>query len=123
MTERVPLISIYIDHSNMWGGARWASKTKDPAIDDSRARISVKKLDRVLSRRRLGLDRKVVSGGVPPGMEVVWADYESCGYDTQRLFREHWKEHGVDHSLIGHMWRQLARHKQTLTLIPANHAR
>jgi len=112
MADTVPLINIYIDHSNMWGGARWASKINDPKIEDGRARLSVKNLNRILVKRRLGVDRKVVSGGVPPGMEGVWAEYQLCGYDTQRLFRDkHWREHGVDHSLIGHIWRQLARHK------------
>ncbi len=109
---RVPLISIFVDHSNMWGGARWATCVKSPAIADGRARLSVRVLDKVLTRRRAGIHTKVVSGGVPPGMEVVWSEYQRFGYNTQRLFRDkHWKEHGVDHSLIGHMWRLMAQHK------------
>src|SRR5262245_29655391 len=103
MPEVTPLIHIFVDHSNMWGGARAASKIRHPKIPDARARISARNLDRVLGGGRVGTSTKVVSGGVPPGLEGMWAEYQEAGYDTQRLFRDkHWKEHGVDHSLIGH---------------------
>jgi hypothetical protein len=112
------LVHIFIDHSNIWGGARLASKIKAPKIHDSRARVSVRMLDRLLSDGRRGITSKIVSGGVPPGMEVVWTEYQKAGYDTQRLFRdEHWKERGVDHSLIGHMWRLLAVHQASPTTL------
>lgn len=65
-----------------------------------------------------GVSTKIVSGGVPPGMEGLWAEYRKHHYDTQRLFRDqHWKEHGVDHAIIGHMWRLVARHKGGPTLL------
>jgi hypothetical protein len=51
-------------------------------------------------------------------MEGLWAQYQEHGYDTQRLFRDHnWKEHGVDHTVIGHMWRLLARYRDTPTTL------
>lgn len=109
---KTPLISVFVDHSNMWGGARWATKVKNPKSDDERARLSIRVLDKLLTKRRMGINTKVVSGGIPPGMEGVWQEYERLGYNTQRLFRDkNWKEHGVDHSLIGHMWKLLAKHK------------
>jgi hypothetical protein len=118
MPNVTPLAHIFIDHSNIWGGARLASRIKAPKIDDSRARISVRTLDEILSKRRRGVTTRVVSGGIPPGMETVWSEYQKAGYDTQRLFRDpNWKERGVDHSLIGHMWRLLARHQDSATTL------
>lgn len=47
-------------------------------------------------------------------MERLWAEYQKHGYDTQRLFRgKDWKETGVDHSIIGHMWRLVAQHRES----------
>ena len=110
--SQIQLIHIFVDHSNMWGGARAASRIRRPKTPDHEARVSIRVLDRLLGGRRQGVSTKVVSGGVPPGMEGVWAEYQKAGYDTQRLFRDkNWKEHGVDHTLIGHMWRLLARHQ------------
>ena len=44
-------------------------------------------------------------------MEGVWAEYQRYGYDTHRLVRDdNWKERGVDHTTIGHMWRLLAKY-------------
>ncbi len=111
-------IHVFIDHSNMWGSARLASKVRQPDIPDALARISVRNLDLALGGRREGVTTKVVSGGVPPGMEGLWAEYARNGYDTQRLFRdEHWREHGVDHSIIGHMWRLLALQANVPTIL------
>lgn len=97
---------IFIDHSNIWGGARLASKIQSPDKKESDARISVKSLNKVLGGAANNVCTRIVSGGIPPGMEGVWTEYQACNYDTQRLFRDtNWKERGVDHSLIGHMWR------------------
>jgi hypothetical protein len=64
------------------------------------------------------MQTKIVSGGVPPGMEGLWEEYDSHGYDTQRLFRDaNWKERGVDHSIIGHMWRLAARYRDARTVL------
>ena len=111
MAQPLPLTHIFIDHSNMWGGARLASRVKHPSKSDGDARISVPNLDRILGGTKPGVTTKIVSGGVPPGMEGLWQEYQNYHYDTQRLFRdEHWKERGVDHSIIGHMWRLAAKH-------------
>jgi hypothetical protein len=111
MHKPTTLVHIFIDHSNMWGSARLASRVRNPEIADDRARISVPVLDHVLGGTDVGVVSKIVSGGVPPGMEGLWLQYQAQHYDTQRLFRdEHWKERGVDHSIIGHMWRIAAKH-------------
>ncbi|MFN7573412.1 MAG: hypothetical protein ACK5TK_18545 [Betaproteobacteria bacterium] len=103
---------IFIDHSNIWGGARLSSKIQSPGKKDIDARISVKNLNRVLGGNANNVATKIVSGGIPPGMEGVWTEYQACGYDTQRLFRDaNWKERGVDHSLIGHMWRLATKNR------------
>jgi len=112
--EIVALSHIFIDHSNIWGGARLASRIRHPNVPDDNARISVRHLDTVLGGRRLGISTKVVSGGVPPGMEGLWSEYSRHGYDTQRLFRDtQWKERGVDHAIIGHMWRLASLHRDS----------
>src|SRR5207249_9307951 len=95
--SRVTFVHIFIDHSNMWGGARLASRVRQPRAPDDQARISVRHLDQILGGRNQGVSTKIVSGGVPPGMEGLWAEYKRHHYDTQRLFRDtHWREHGVD---------------------------
>jgi hypothetical protein len=107
---------IFVDHSNLWGGARWASKCIDPAKNDHDARVSIKAFNKLIGGRRDGVISKIVSGGIPPGMEGLWEEYQRNGFDTQRLIRDiHWKERGVDHSLIGHMWRLLAKHRESDT--------
>lgn len=112
----ITLVHVFIDHSNMWGGARGASRLKDPNLPELSARVSIRHLDRVLCPHRAGLSTKIVSGGIPPGMEGVWAEYQEHGYDTQRLVRDDaWRERGVDHTIIGHMWRLLALHQAAPT--------
>lgn len=107
---------IFIDHSNIWGGARLASKIKHPKRNDADARLSIRNLDQILGGRTQNVLSKIVSGGVPPGMETVWTEYQNAGYDTQRLFRDtKWKERGVDHSLIGHMWRLATKNRTAPT--------
>jgi hypothetical protein len=102
----------------MWGGARGASRLQHPDLPDLSARISVKKFDRILTAKRGDVVTKIVSGGIPPGMEGVWTEYQNLGYDTQRLVRDDkWKERGVDHTIIGHMWRLLAKHRNETSLL------
>jgi hypothetical protein len=122
MAEIIQFRHIFVDHSNIWGGARLATKLKRPDIPDWEARISVKKLDRILGGGLRGVSTKIVSGGIPPGMETVWAEYQGAGYNAQRLFRdENWKERGVDHTIIGHMWRLLAQNRDhPVTLVLAS---
>jgi hypothetical protein len=108
-TAKISLTYVFVDHSNVWGGARLASRIKNPRIPDQHARVRVSVLDSVIQGSRHGVNTKIVCGGIPPGMEGLWAEYRNHGYDTQRLFRdENWKEHGVDHVIIGHIWRQIA---------------
>jgi len=116
MPAKVTLRHIFVDHSNMWGGVRLASLIRNPRIPDDQARLSVRHLDRLLGGGKIGTSTKIVSGGIPPGMEGLWAQYAAHGYDTQRLFRgKDWKERGVDHSIIGHMWRLVAQHRDSPT--------
>src|SRR5438309_5174439 len=111
--DRLTLIHSFVDHSNIWGGARLASRVRDPKVADERARVNLRYLDQLLGGRRKGNCTKIVAGGIPPGMEGLWAEYQNHGYDTQRLFRDtNWKERGVDHVLIGHMWRLAAKYRE-----------
>jgi hypothetical protein len=120
--EILPFAHIFIDHSNVWGGARAATRIKKPGVPEERARLSIQKLDLRIGGQVKGVSTKIVSGGVPPGMEVVWSEYAKSNYQTQRLFRDkQWKERGVDHTIIGHMWRLLAKHSTSpATLVLAS---
>ncbi len=116
MPLATPLTHIFIDHSNMWGGARAASRLKDPREPELSTRIRIWRLDQILGGKQVGVSTKIVSGGIPPGMEGVWTEYQKQGDDTQRLIRDdHWKELGVDHTIIGHMWKLLAMHRESPT--------
>jgi hypothetical protein len=79
---------IFIDHSNIWGGARLATRILDPTKNEADARLSIKRLNRVLGGTSANVATRIVSGGIPPGMETVWTEYRSCGYDKQRLIRD-----------------------------------
>src|SRR6266581_3716588 len=93
--DKITLIHVFVDHSNIWGGARLASRLRDPKVPDDRARVNLRRLDQLLGGRRQGMSTKIVAGGIPPGMEGLWAEYQTHGYDTQRLFRDaNWKERG-----------------------------
>ena len=70
-SELVRLRHIFIDHSNMWGGDRLASRIKNASIADETARISIKTLDRLLGGKKLGTSTKIVCGGIPPGIGKV----------------------------------------------------
>ena len=113
MPATTPSRFIFVDHSNIWGGHWPATKIKNPELPDWSARISVRNLDAVLQGGKKVTSLKIVSGGIPPGMEPVWQEYNKAGFDVQRLFKDHinWKECGVDHTIIGHMWRLLAKHQ------------
>jgi hypothetical protein len=121
--DQITLAHIFIDHSNTWGGARLATQVKDPNTEDGRARISVRNLDRILGGQHPGVSTKIVCGRIPPGTEGLWAEYQHQQYqhqhyDTQRLFRDQdWKERGVDHVIIEHMWRITAKHRGGPTLL------
>ena len=123
MAEQVSLRHIFVDHSNIWGGARLASKWLGRSEPEWTTRISVKNLNIVLGGTKLGTSQKLVSGGIPPGMEPVWQEYQRAGFDVNRLFKDHvnWTECGVDHNIIGHMWRLLAMHESSpITLVLAS---
>jgi len=117
--ERIVMAHLFVDHSNIWGGARAASRLKEPgATPDISARVSIRHLNRILGGDKQGVSTKIVSGGIPPGMEGVWSEYQTFGYDTQKLVRDDdWKERGVDHTIIGHMWRLLAKYRDVPTLL------
>lgn len=67
MAKALALTHIFVDHSNMWGGARLASRVQHAKTPESHARISVPNLDRVLGGTKPGVTTKIESGGVPPG--------------------------------------------------------
>ena len=102
--------------SNLWGSARLATEVRDPTVREISARISIAKLDVIIGGRKAEVRTKIVSGGIPPGMEGLWEEYQRRNYDTQRLMRDtRWKERGVDHTIIGHMWRLVAQHRHDRT--------
>jgi hypothetical protein len=51
-------------------------------------------------------------------MERLWSQYQRYGYDTQLLHHDADRhERGVDHNIIGQMWRLLALHGETPSLL------
>lgn len=123
MPDPISLRHIFVDHSNIWGGARLASQWLRRAEPEWTTRISVKNLNVILGGTKIGTSRKLVSGGIPPGMEPVWTEYQKAGFDVNRLFKDHtdWTERGVDHNIIGHMWRLIAKEEASpITLVLAS---
>jgi hypothetical protein len=123
MPDLISLRHIFVDHSNIWDGARLASQWLGRQEPEWATRISVKSLNVILGGKKLGTSSKHVSGGIPPGMEPVWTEYQKAGFDVNRLFKNHtdWTERGVDHNIIGHMWRLVAKEESSpITLVLAS---
>ena len=70
--ELVGLRHIFIDHSNMWGGDRLASRIKNASIADETARISIKTLDLLLGGKKVAHQPTIVCGGTRLDGEGLW---------------------------------------------------
>lgn len=91
---------IFIDNSNIFGGAQRAAATLEPDALWMAVRIYYKNFFQLLEKE-LNPKTKILAGSVPPGNDVLWEHARRHGYNTDLLKRiEHddgrLVEQGVD---------------------------
>lgn len=75
---------IFVDNSNMFGGAQRAAETLEPNAPWLAVRLYYKHLFRLLENDHDVVTR-VIAGSVPPGNESLWEYSRDAGYDTDLL--------------------------------------
>lgn len=76
---------IFVDNSNIYGGAQRASETLEPGSVWLAVRVYYRNLFTLLDGT--GATTRVLAGSVPPGNEDLWQAARDLGYDTDLLNR------------------------------------
>jgi hypothetical protein len=77
---------IFIDNSNIFGGAQRAAATHEPEAVWMAVRLYYRNFFQLLERETNPVT-KVLAGSVPPGNEVLWEHTRRYGYNTDLLRR------------------------------------
>ena len=77
---------IFIDNSNIFGGAQRAAATHEPEAVWMAVRLYYRNFFQLLERETNPVT-KVLAGSVPPGNEVLWEHARRYGYNTDLLHR------------------------------------
>jgi len=114
-------VHVFIDNSNIYGGAQRAARTIEPAVVDRAVRVYYRNLFQVVEQGQPVLTR-VLAGSVPPGNDKLWAHARAYSYDTDLLRRvEHddgrLLEQGVDELLHLKIANALLDHEPPQTLV------
>jgi hypothetical protein len=79
-------VHIFIDNSNIFGGAQRAAATLEPEAVWLAVRVHYANLFRLLERDR-DVRTRVMAGSVPPGNDALWSYAQRAGYRTDLLRR------------------------------------
>lgn len=77
---------VFIDNSNVFGGAQRAAATLEPEALWLAVRVYYRNLFQLVERGE-DVARRVLAGSVPPGNEALWEYARRGGYDTDLLRR------------------------------------
>ena len=77
---------IFLDNSNIFGGAQSAARNKERAPWQS-VRVEYENLFRLLLHKKRNRRSSMLAGSVPPGNEALWDAARSAGFDTTLLRR------------------------------------
>ena len=77
---------VFIDNSNLFGGAQRAATTLEPGAVWLAVRLYYRNLFRLMEGTD-GVTSRVLAGSVPPGNEGLWENARQNGYDTDLLRR------------------------------------
>jgi hypothetical protein len=95
-------ISIFVDNSNIWLGAKDVRAEKEGDIPLRLFRIYFKNLFKLVEKGRKA-SIKELGGSLPPECEDLWDYARKCGYNTNLLHRVsdgiRFREQGVDEAL------------------------
>jgi len=79
-------VHVFIDNSNMFGGAQRAARALEPGVPWQAIRLYYRNFFLLLENRQHVWTR-VLGGSVPPGNEALWDYARYAGYDTSLLHR------------------------------------
>ena len=125
---RVQRIHIFVDNSNIFGGARMVyNKNANKYVHDPRIRVQADRISRLVTQDRNRVEQRVVFGSTPPRNNVVWKKWEEQKFKVHLYHRApNTKEQFVDDALISMMQAAILRsgndsgvpdHRNTLVLL------
>lgn len=85
-TAPAPSIHVFVDNSNIFGGAQRAAKRIEPTVPWPAIRVYYRNLFSIIEGGRRTTTR-VMGGSVPPGNEDLWKHAQAGGYSTDLLSR------------------------------------
>lgn len=114
-------IHVFIDNSNVLGGARRAAKKQEPGVPWYALRIHFENFFGLIEANRPAATR-VLGGSIPPGHEALWEAARAHGYGTdllQKIKKDTGRlgEQGVDELLHLKIANALLDHKPPQTLV------
>lgn len=77
---------VFIDNSNVFGGAQRAAELLEPGVVRKSVRVYYRNLFRLIENGFNPVTR-VLAGSLPPGNETLWEHARSKGYDPDLLHR------------------------------------
>jgi hypothetical protein len=77
---------VFVDNSNIFGGARRAAETLEPEAVWLAVRMYYKNFFRLVEHG-FNVRTRVMAGSVPPGNDELWEYSREAGYDTDLLHR------------------------------------
>lgn len=77
---------IFVDNSNIFGGAQRAATTKEPHVPRWMIRVYYRNFFELIEQDYEVIER-VMAGSVPPGHEELWDYSRNAGYNTDLLRR------------------------------------
>jgi hypothetical protein len=114
---------IFVDNSNIYGGAQRAAATIEPAVHWLSIRVQLRNLFRLIEGDDVAT--RTLAGSVPPGNEALWQTARDLGYDTdllQRVEQDDGRlgEQAVDEMLHLKMANAILDHEPPQTLVIAS---
>jgi hypothetical protein len=79
-------IHVFMDNSNIYGGAQGAARSIEPHIPWPAVRVYIRNLARLIEGNRAALTREL-AGSVPPGNDELWKYAKQLHYRTDLLRR------------------------------------
>jgi hypothetical protein len=76
---------IFVDNSNIIGGAQRAAKTIEPGVPWYDVRVYFRNFFSLLEHGEVDIRTRVLGGSVPPGNGDLWEYAREAGYDTNLL--------------------------------------
>ncbi|MEQ1564650.1 MAG: NYN domain-containing protein [Myxococcota bacterium] len=115
------MIHVFVDNSNVLGGARRAARTNEPGVPWFALRVHFGNFFQLIERGRPATTR-ILGGSIPPGHDALWDAARTHGYGTDLLLKiekddGRLGEQGVDEVLHLKIANALLDHDPPQTLV------